>query len=72
VRAGVGLASMRMRLAQFGGDMTISSQGQGTVLRCSLPLHSICKAPQAARVYPVRPSQQLPRVTRTEARLAAG
>jgi signal transduction histidine kinase len=59
VRAGVGLASMRMRLAQFGGDMTISSQGQGTVLRCILPLRSICKAPPAARVYPVRPNQQL-------------
>jgi signal transduction histidine kinase len=59
VRAGVGLASMRMRLAQFGGDMTISSQGQGTVLRCILPLRSVCKVPPAARVYPVRPTQQL-------------
>jgi two-component system, NarL family, sensor kinase len=59
VRAGVGLASMRMRLAQFGGDMTIASEGHGTVLRCVLPLHSICKASQGARVYPVRASQQL-------------
>ena len=59
VRAGVGLASMRMRLAQFGGDMTISSAGHGTVLRCILPLQSVCKPAQAARVHPVRPSQQL-------------
>lgn len=52
VRAGVGLASMRMRLAQFGGGMTISSALRGTVVHCVLPLQAICKAPHAAPIGP--------------------
>ena len=52
VRAGVGLASMRMRLAQFGGCMTMGSAQRGTVLHCVLPLHAICKAPQAPDAAP--------------------
>ena len=53
VRAGVGLASMRMRLAQYGGGMTISSALRGTVLHCVLPLQAICKAPHASPIGPV-------------------
>lgn len=52
-RAGVGLASMRMRLAQFGGGLTISSALRGTVVHCVLPLQAICKAPHAAPIGPV-------------------
>ena len=53
VRAGVGLASMRMRLAQFGGCMTMSAARRGTVLHCVLPLHAICKAAQPPVTRPV-------------------
>ena len=52
-RAGVGLASMRMRLAQFGGGMTISSALRGTVVHCVLPLQAICKVPHAPPIGPV-------------------
>lgn len=52
-RAGVGLASMRMRLAQFGGGLTISSALRGTVVHCVLPLQAICKAPHAPPIGPV-------------------
>jgi signal transduction histidine kinase len=53
VRAGVGLASMRMRLAQFGGGLTISSAMRGTVVHCVLPLQAICKGPNASSIGPV-------------------
>ncbi len=52
VRAGVGLASMRMRLAQFGGCMTMSAARRGTVLHCVLPLHAISKAIQPPMTRP--------------------
>jgi signal transduction histidine kinase len=53
VRAGVGLASMRMRLAQFGGGLTISSAMRGTVVHCVRPLQAICKAAHAPPIGPV-------------------
>ena len=37
---------MRMRLAQFGGCMTMSAARRGTVLHCILPLHAISTATQ--------------------------
>jgi hypothetical protein len=44
---------MRMRLAQFGGGLTISSAMRGTVVHCVLPLQVICKAPHASPIGPV-------------------
>jgi signal transduction histidine kinase len=35
---GVGLASMRMRMRQLGGTLTIETSGQGTCVRARLPL----------------------------------
>jgi signal transduction histidine kinase len=37
VRSGMGLRSMRERIAPFGGELTISSQGQGTMVTVALP-----------------------------------
>jgi len=62
VRAGVGLASMRMRLAQFGGGMTISSALRGTVVHCVLPLQAIFRAPPASSIGSVKARRECDQV----------
>jgi signal transduction histidine kinase len=48
--SGVGLAGIRERIKELGGDFTISSSGDGTTLRSSVPLVEVSKTqPQTAR-----------------------
>ena len=43
--SGVGLAGIRERVKELGGDFTITSNGAGTILRSAIPLsHEISKS----------------------------
>ena len=44
---GVGIRGMRERVLQLGGEMTITSEGRGTTISVTLPVHKTSE-PQAA------------------------
>ena len=51
--SGVGMTGMRERVRQFGGNMTIESNGQGTTISFNLPVAKIDPPQRATVVLPV-------------------
>jgi signal transduction histidine kinase len=45
---GVGIAGMRARVRQLGGDLTIASDSKGTIVRVALPLRENVPSKSAA------------------------
>jgi signal transduction histidine kinase len=55
--SGVGLAGIRERVKELGGDFTICSTSKGTTLRSAVPLSPDSARPEATRVSEARPSE---------------
>jgi len=60
--SGVGLAGIRERMKELGGDFTICSSGSGTTLRSAVPLGKDTKQPSVRSLpelenVPVSPTE---------------
>jgi signal transduction histidine kinase len=58
--SGVGLAGIRERIKELGGDFTISSSGEGTTLRSSVPLVEVSKTQPQPPVVRDAPPREAP------------
>jgi signal transduction histidine kinase len=56
--SGVGLAGIRERIKELGGDFTIRSSSEGTTLRSSVPLPSEARPTQGDELPAARPSSK--------------